>query len=164
MDFDGSQIQNEIYMAGESPWPVGFAEWEARAADVLEPAPFGYIAGGAGREVLEPILAGEPRGTRFHGTDRGLSAYKLWLRFGKQVSGRLHVDDGARQAVAAQGRSLLAVGVVECEGRFEAGDAVELIAPDGAAFARGVAAAAAAEIAERPRGIEAVHRDRLVVY
>jgi glutamate 5-kinase len=122
------------------------------------------IAGGAGSAVLEPILAGEPRGTRFHGADRGLSAYKLWLRFGKPASGKLHLDDGARRAVAAQSRSLLAVGVVSCEGRFEAGDAVELVGPDGIAFARGVAAAAAADIAERPRGLEAVHRDRLVVY
>jgi isopentenyl diphosphate isomerase/L-lactate dehydrogenase-like FMN-dependent dehydrogenase len=49
--FDGTQIQNEIYVSGESPWPVGADEWEARAAEVLEPGPFGYIAGGAGSEA-----------------------------------------------------------------------------------------------------------------
>ena len=48
---------------------------------------------------------------------------------------------GARRAVADQGRSLLAVGVARCEGRFDAGDAVELVGPDGIAFARGVAGA-----------------------
>ena len=51
MHFDGSQIQNEIYMSGESPWPVGFEEWEARAAELLEPKPLGYVAGGAGSEA-----------------------------------------------------------------------------------------------------------------
>src|SRR6267378_165301 len=51
MDFDGSQIQNEIYISGESPWPVAFADWEARAQELLEPGPFGYIAGGAGAEA-----------------------------------------------------------------------------------------------------------------
>ncbi len=122
------------------------------------------IAGGAGEAVLEPILAGEPRGTRFHGSGRELSAYQLWLRFGKPAGGTLHVDDGARRAVAVDGRSLLAVGVVSCEGRFEAGDAVELVGPDGVAFAKGIAGADAAEIAARRRGLEAVHRDRLVVY
>jgi glutamate 5-kinase len=122
------------------------------------------IAAGTGLSVLEPILAGEPRGTRFHEDGRELSAYKLWLRFGKSAAGKLHVDAGARRAVTAESRSLLAVGVVSCEGRFEAGDAVELVGPDGAAFARGIAGAAAAEIAGRPRGLEAVHRDRLVVY
>jgi lactate 2-monooxygenase len=50
MHFDGTQVQNEIYVSGESPWPVGSAEWEARAAATLEPGPFGYIAGGAGQE------------------------------------------------------------------------------------------------------------------
>jgi glutamate 5-kinase len=122
------------------------------------------IAAGAGSSVLEPILAGEPRGTRFHGEDTELSAYKVWLRFGKPVVGRLHVDAGARRAVAIESRSLLAVGVVSAEGRFEAGDAIELVGPDGVIFGKGIAGAPATEIAARPRGLEAVHRDRLVVY
>jgi glutamate 5-kinase len=122
------------------------------------------IAAGTGESVLGPILAGEPRGTRFHGTERALPAFKLWLRFGKPVAGRLHVDAGARRAVLREGRSLLAVGVVGCDGRFDAGDAVELVGPDGAPFAKGIASAGAAELAERPRGVEAVHRDRLVLY
>ena len=121
------------------------------------------IAGGASEAVLEPILAGERRGTRFEGAEQELSAYKLWLRFGKPAKGRLRVDDGARRAVAVTGRSLLAVGVVACEGRFEPGDAVELVGPDGVVFARGIAAAAPEDIASRARGLEAVHRDRLVV-
>jgi isopentenyl diphosphate isomerase/L-lactate dehydrogenase-like FMN-dependent dehydrogenase len=50
MHFDGSQFQNEIYVTGESPWPVGVDDWEALAAEKLEPGPFGYIAGGAGNE------------------------------------------------------------------------------------------------------------------
>jgi isopentenyl diphosphate isomerase/L-lactate dehydrogenase-like FMN-dependent dehydrogenase len=47
---DGSQIQNAIYISGQSEWPVGADAWEARAQEVLEPGPFGYIAGGAGNE------------------------------------------------------------------------------------------------------------------
>jgi lactate 2-monooxygenase len=50
MTFDGTQVQNEIYISGESPWPVGADEWEARAAERLDAGPFGYIAGGAGAE------------------------------------------------------------------------------------------------------------------
>ena len=50
MRIDGSQIQNAIYISGESQWPVGADAWEARAQEVLEPGPFGYIAGGAGNE------------------------------------------------------------------------------------------------------------------
>src|SRR5436190_201064 len=49
--FDGTQVQNEIYVSGESPWPVGADEWEARATETLAPGPLGYIAGGAGSEA-----------------------------------------------------------------------------------------------------------------
>jgi lactate 2-monooxygenase len=51
MRFDGTQVQNEIYISGESPWPVGADDWEARAAERLDAGPFGYIAGGAGAEA-----------------------------------------------------------------------------------------------------------------
>src|SRR5215210_7447844 len=50
MRFEGGQIQTEIYLAGEAEWPIAPEAWEARAAEVLEPGPFDYIAGGAGSE------------------------------------------------------------------------------------------------------------------
>ena len=50
MKLEGSQVQNAIYVSGESPWPIAPEEWEARAAEALEPGPFDYIAGGAGSE------------------------------------------------------------------------------------------------------------------
>ena len=122
------------------------------------------IAGGGGDSVLPAVLAGEPRGTRFAAGERRASAFKLWLRFGKPVSGRLHVDEGAWRAVAQEGASLLAVGVAACEGEFEPGAAVELVGPDGVAFGKGLAGAGSRELAGRARGVEAVHRDRLVLY
>jgi lactate 2-monooxygenase len=47
----GGQVQNAIYLGGGAEWPLTTADWEAAAAEVLEPGPFGYIAGGAGSEV-----------------------------------------------------------------------------------------------------------------
>jgi len=122
------------------------------------------IAAGDGDDVLAPILAGEERGTRFAPQERGESAFKLWLRFGKPVAGRLHVDEGARRALVETGASLLGVGVERCEGRFDPGAAVELVGPDGAVFGKGIAGAGADELEGRPRGVEAVHRDKLVLY
>jgi glutamate 5-kinase len=122
------------------------------------------IAGGSGEDVLGPILAGEARGTRFSPDDRSESAFKLWLRFGKPVAGKIHVDEGARKALVEKGASLLGVGIVRCEGRFDPGAAVELVGPDGVVFGKGIAGAGAEELAERQRGLEAVHRDRLVLY
>jgi glutamate 5-kinase len=161
---DGSAVEEAVLGPGSRLGRGGMASKVVAAKMAAAAGIPTVIAGGAGESVLEPILAGEPRGTRFHGSGRELTGYKLWLRFGKPAAGRLHVDAGAHRAVASQSRSLLAVGVVACEGRFEAGDAVELVGPDGSAFAKGIAAVGAAEIAARPRGVEAVHRDRLVVY
>jgi glutamate 5-kinase len=122
------------------------------------------VASGRGDDVLGPIAAGEHRGTRFRADESGDSAWRLWLRHAKPATGRIVVDAGARKALVEDGRSLLAVGVVGCEGTFVPGDAVELAGPDGVVFAKGIASAGASELAGRPRGLEVVHRDRLVVY
>jgi glutamate 5-kinase len=122
------------------------------------------IAGGSGADVLLSIVAGEPRGTRFTADEQAPSAFKLWLRHGKPVAGRFHFDAGARRALVRDGASLLSVGVTRAEGRVEPGDAVELVGPDGVVFAKGIAGVSASDLAERPHAVEAVHRDRLVLY
>jgi glutamate 5-kinase len=161
---DGSRAR-EAVLGDPSPLGRGGMQSKVLAAEMAAAAGIqSVIAAGIGSHVLEPILAGEPRGTRFAPAAQAVPAYKLWLRFGKPVVARLHVDEGARRAVAEDGKSLLAVGVVSCEGSFEAGDAVELVAPGGDVFGKGIAGAARSEIVRRSRGLEAVHRDRLVVY
>jgi glutamate 5-kinase len=122
------------------------------------------IASGRGRDVLPGIVAGERRGTRFAAGDAGANAFRLWLRYAKPAVATLVVDEGAKAALLTQGRSLLAVGVVRSEGSFAAGDAVELSTPDGGPFAKGLASAGSDELNGRPRGLEVVHRDRLVLY
>ena len=122
------------------------------------------IASGRGEDVVSAITAGEARGTKFTATAPPASAFRLWLRHAKPASGRLVVDEGARQALLAGGGSLLAVGVVECAGSFEPGDAVELAALDGTVLGKGIVSASAEELLARRRGVEAVHRDRLVLY
>jgi lactate 2-monooxygenase len=51
MSDEGSQVQNAIYLGGRAEWPITADDWEARAEEVLDPRPFGYIAGGAGAEL-----------------------------------------------------------------------------------------------------------------
>ena len=139
----------------------GGMESKVRAAELAAAAGIPTVIGAA--DALGPILRGEARGTRFAAAGTGEPAFKLWLRYGKHIGGRVHVDAGARRAVAAEGRSLLAVGVTGWDGRFRAGDGVELVGPDGAPFARGIASVDATELAGRPANVEAVHRDRLVL-
>jgi glutamate 5-kinase len=120
------------------------------------------IADGAAEGVLAQAAAGSAAGTRFAAAE-GTSAFKFWLRHGKHVSARVQVDEGARRAIVARGASLLAVGIIGRDGEFRAGDGLDLVGPDGAVFARGIASVDAAEIDGRPAGVEAVHRDRLVL-
>jgi L-lactate dehydrogenase (cytochrome) len=49
--FEGSLVQNAIYIAGEAEWPIGPEDWEAAAEAAIDPGAFGYIAGGAGGEA-----------------------------------------------------------------------------------------------------------------
>ena len=140
------------------------------------------IATGSGIPVVltsadraRQALDGEDVGTWFSTTGKRKSARRLWLAHAAQVRGRLHLDAGAARAVTDGKRSLLAAGVVGVDGEFEAGDAVELVGPDGV-VARGLSAYGAAEIPEmmgkstdQLRGAEddrhpraVVHRDDLV--
>jgi glutamate 5-kinase len=54
-------------------------------------------------------------------------------------AGAVRNDAGAAKALKS-GKSLLAAGVTAVSGRFERGDAVDVVDPDGATVARGVSA------------------------
>ncbi len=167
----GAELISEGELAGEAEIGVGTELGRGGMGSKVLAAQMASSAGiptvitaGDGDDVLGPILAGEERGTRFAPQERGESAFKLWLRFGKPVAGRLYVDEGARRALVETGASLLGVGVERCEGRFDPGAAVELVGPDGVVFGKGIAGAGAEELTGQPRGVEAVHRDKLVLY
>jgi lactate 2-monooxygenase len=51
MSFEGTLVQNAIYIAGEPKPRVTADDWEAAAREKLDPGAFGYIAGGAGTEA-----------------------------------------------------------------------------------------------------------------
>jgi lactate 2-monooxygenase len=82
----GSQVQNQIYLAGGAEWPVSPEEWESRAREKLEQGPFDYVAGGAGSEATiranrEAFDRRRLRPRMFVGTaERDLSVEVLGLR------------------------------------------------------------------------------------
>jgi glutamate 5-kinase len=124
--------------------------------------------------VVSAALAGESGvGTVFRPRPNRLSARKLWIAFALGASGRLVVDEGAREALAERGRSLLPAGVVGVEGDFGLDDAVEIAGPDGKVFAKGLVRLRAARSSEwigrqtdqLPEDMShlVVHRDDLVL-
>lgn len=104
-------------------------------------------------------------GTLVRARSERLSARKLWIAFALQSQGHLAVDAGAQKALVERGGSLLAVGLTGVHGEFLAGDAIEVLGPDGVVFAKGLASLgsedASAAIGER--AVEVVHRDDFVV-
>lgn len=62
----------------------------------------------------------------------------LWLEHASDPVGRLWCDDGAVEALQHRGASLLPAGVVRVEGRFLAGDAVDVCTTAGVSIARGL--------------------------
>src|SRR5215204_7550338 len=133
------------------------------------------ITSGVERESVAAALAGESSGTLFQPQEGRVSSFKLWLKYAKPTQGRLVVDEGAEHALRERGTSLLPVGVVDVEGEFEAGDAVE-VRCDGRAVGKGIVNYSATEL-RRIKGMntdavrqvlprateEAVHRDYFVL-
>ena len=68
-------------------------------------------------------------GTVFWPQQSTLSARSRWLGSGGLVAGLLRIDEGAVRALQNR-RSLLAVGILEVEGEFEAGELVEIFNPN----------------------------------
>jgi glutamate 5-kinase len=132
------------------------------------------IANAERADVLRDAVRGVPGvGTVFVAKPQRLSARKLWIAFAVGSAGRVRVDDGARRALRERGVSLLAAGVVDVEGTFGAGDAVEVCGPAGDVFAKGIVrhdAGLLRTVAGRrsdtlPDGVphEVIHRDDLVM-
>ena len=96
------------------------------------------IAGGRSSGILQRLLAGEELGTLFLPQSRGLAPKKRWIGFSAQVAGSVHCDSGATQALKKNGPSLLAIGILKCEGSFHKGDVLSICDTDGNEFARGL--------------------------
>jgi glutamate 5-kinase len=179
------QADLEGLAIGDSTSPLGSGGMRSKvlAAEIAGAAGIAaVVCNGVRPGALESVLAGEREGTRFHPGPVRHSSFKLWLRYAKPAHGTLLVDAGAARALREQGTSLLPVGIVDVDGDFEAGDAVEIAerrgSPDGRrdVLAKGLCNYSAKEL-RRVRGMkseavrellphateEAVHRDQLVL-
>jgi glutamate 5-kinase len=140
------------------------------------------ICSGVRAGALAAVLAGEREGTRFAAREARYSSFKLWLKYAKPSRGTLLIDAGAVRALRDSSASLLPVGVVDVQGDFQAGDAVDIAAQPHEAgerahtLAKGICSYSAVELrsvlglkSDAAREIlprasdEAVHRDYLVL-
>ena len=133
------------------------------------------IAKGAVEHPLQRIEDGA-RCTWFVPSSTPLATRKQWIAGTLRPAGAIVVDDGAVRALMS-GKSLLPAGVIRAMGRFDRGDTVSIIGPDGSEVARGICAYSDGDAAriigrqsadiEKILGFrgrdEIVHRDDLVL-
>lgn len=103
------------------------------------------IATGAGIDVVltsadqaAAALSGVEVGTLFRATGRRRPTRLLWLAHATSGQGSLRLDAGAVRALVERGASLLPAGITGVDGSFVAGDAVDLLGPDGTLVGRGL--------------------------
>ena len=153
----------------------GMATKVAAARIAVEAGCAMCVASGHVENPLSAVVSGA-RSTWFLPTTTPRAARTQWIAGALQPAGKVAVDAGAAAALA-RGKSLLPAGVLAVAGRFERGDAVSILDPEGREIARGLAAYSAAD-ALRIRGRksadieslvgfrgreELVHRDDLVM-
>lgn len=96
------------------------------------------IASGREPSVLVRLSAGEAIGTHLEAGQMKIVAKKQWLADHLRIGGKLVLDAGAVNVLTKEGKSLLAIGVVDVQGAFERGDVVACVNADGAELARGI--------------------------
>lgn len=96
------------------------------------------IVGGREEQVLTRLFQGDALGTLLVAEQPVWAARKQWLAGMLQTAGRLSLDEGAVRVLRERGRSLLPVGVTAASGRFQRGDIVSCVGPDGREVARGL--------------------------
>lgn len=96
------------------------------------------IANGKTPYIISRIFNGEDLGTMFIPTDENLSGKKRWIGYATNVIGKLIVNDGAKQAILNQCKSLLPIGILDVVNDFKQGEVVSVCDENGLEFARGM--------------------------
>ena len=141
------------------------------ARKILQAGQMMNISSGTDASIIQRIMRAESVGTWVFDPDTysTLSARKRWLLHNKHPRAKLILDNGAVQALRSKPVSLLSVGIDSVVGNFSKGDAVELLDQQKTPFARGIAQIDSFQLQklvsseDRPRGLEVVHRDNLVL-
>lgn len=160
--------QRILGVAGEAGSTVGSGGMitKIKAARVLMVAGIPLvICHGRKPDAVVDAAAGKDVGTRFAAAQKPheITPRKLWIALGDSAKGALVVDEGAKKALVERGCSLLSVGVSGVEGRFDAGDIIDIHDTTGYLFARGKVSASSDEV-ELAVGLshEALVRNRLL--
>jgi glutamate 5-kinase len=166
-------------LAGQTATEVatGGMRTKLEAAKILIASGQMMLIANGRKHSLVSILNGKEVGTLFLPQANRMASRKRWIAFSHPPKGVLVVDDGAVQAIAEKGKSLLPSGVIRLKGEFENGEVINIQNLKGQEIARGLVNYCDRELKkilgkksseiEKILGYcyyeEVVHRDNLVV-
>jgi len=137
-----------------------------------------YLVNSNRMNDLPPYLHGEKlTGTYFVPSAHRLVGKKRWIAYGGLSEGSIIIDDGAVKALAKEGKSLLAKGIIGVEGEWERKELIRIVNVKGTEIARGLAELSSAEVIHAQgkhseevlslipdlEGEEIVHRDNMTL-
>lgn len=135
-----------------------------------------FVGTGEGEDKLIQIMQDKGDGTYIgDNLTNNYRKQKQWIAFHSEISGKIHVDRGASEAIIYHGKSLLPAGVKWVDGTFPIGAVVEIVfddqtiargqvnySSDDLKHIKGESSQIAMEQSDNNRP-EVIHRDRLVL-
>lgn len=96
------------------------------------------IANGKDEKVLDKLFNYEDTGSFILPSKEKLNRRKHWIAYTLKPSGKIFLDEGAANAVAKNGKSLLSSGITNVEGNFEIGEPVSCYNSEKVEICRGL--------------------------
>ena len=148
-----------------------------KAAQKVTTAGIPMIIAKESENILTKIMDGEEIGTFFVPRNHKMKNRKCWIAFSKKTHGSVQIDKGACKAILKNGKSLLPIGIIGVNGKFNVGDAISLDINDGQSIATGLTNYSSEDInkilGKKTREIEfilgekpydeVIHRDNMVI-
>lgn len=136
------EVTQEIEaMAGnlKSSLGTGGMQSKIRAAKIVATGSgSSFIGPGKKDSILQHLFSGEMIGTFFLPSAQKAKPRKQWIEHVLRPKGTLVLDDGAITALLKKGCSLLPSGIIDVQGRFGVGDAVQCLNSNGKIIATGL--------------------------
>ncbi|MDP8263757.1 MAG: glutamate 5-kinase [Candidatus Ancaeobacter aquaticus] len=104
------------------------------------------IVNGLQNNILIDLFEGKDLGTIFLPKKGKMAGRKRWIAFFVTPAGTITIDEGAEHALKGGGKSLLASGIIDCDGDFLKGDTVSVLNTQGEEMGRGISYYSVSEV------------------
>ena len=89
--------------------------------------------------------------------NNNLSHKKRWIAYATNIMGSIIVNNGAKQAIIDNQKSLLSIGIVNIQGKFQRGEIISILDENNQEFARGISSYSSSDIEK----IKGCHSDKI---